>query len=42
MLENLYIFQLLGFGVPVDVRELNVDFACGGLLKVALRRSRSR
>jgi selenocysteine lyase/cysteine desulfurase len=22
-------FQSLGSGVPVDVRELNVDFACG-------------
>jgi kynureninase len=26
-------FQSLGSGVPVDVRELNVDFACGGLMK---------
>ncbi|MGA9482340.1 MAG: aminotransferase class V-fold PLP-dependent enzyme, partial [Candidatus Acidiferrales bacterium] len=25
-------FQSLGSGVPVDVRELNVDFACGGLM----------
>ncbi len=26
-------FQSLGSGVPVDVQALNVDFACGGLLK---------
>lgn len=26
-------FQSLGSGVPVDVQELNVDFACGGVLK---------
>jgi kynureninase len=26
-------FQSLGSGVPVDVQELNVDFACGGALK---------
>ena len=26
-------FQSLGSGVPVDVQELQVDFACGGLLK---------
>jgi kynureninase len=26
-------FQSLGSGVPVDVRKLNVDFACGGVLK---------
>ena len=26
-------FQSLGSGVPVDVRELEVDFVCGGLLK---------
>jgi kynureninase len=26
-------FQSLGSGVPVDVRALNVDFACGGVLK---------
>jgi kynureninase len=26
-------FQSLGSGVPVDVQALNVDFACGGVLK---------
>jgi len=26
-------FQSLGSGVPVDVQDLNVDFACGGVLK---------
>jgi kynureninase len=26
-------FQSLGSGVPVDVQELQVDFACGGVLK---------
>ncbi len=26
-------FQSLGSGVPVDVQKLNVDFACGGVLK---------
>ena len=26
-------FQSLGSGVPVDVQELHVDFACGGVLK---------
>ncbi|MGA8555663.1 MAG: aminotransferase class V-fold PLP-dependent enzyme [Candidatus Acidiferrales bacterium] len=26
-------FQSLGSGVPVDVQELDVDFACGGLMK---------
>jgi kynureninase len=29
----LDVFQSLGSGVPVDVRDLNVDFACGGVLK---------
>jgi kynureninase len=26
-------FQSIGSGVPVDVQKLNVDFACGGVLK---------
>jgi len=26
-------FQSLGSGVPVDIRDLNVDFACGGVMK---------
>src|SRR5215469_9253651 len=26
-------FQSLGSGVPVDIRDLNADFACGGVMK---------